>query len=242
LQYDSLIKFYNLLKGPNSKPTFSKDKDIQKTPIYINRLFQLRRGEVFASIDAGFDHIIALTTCGRVFSWGRGDSQQLVPKPLGLSNIVYIACGYFHSFAIDVNDCVWVWGNNNHQQTGITQTTRRSIHNAIITPTKATALTGKGKIRQICAAMDCTIILFQDGTVYMVGGANDHEPFEISGLSDICSISTNVHHNMALDKNGDVFVWDMAGENVQKIDDPSFVDGRISAISTNTMYTLYQIQ
>src|SRR4051812_22885356 len=113
---------------------FSSEKEIQKTPISITGLFPTLRDKTFVSIAAGYDHVIALTSRGLVYTWGRGDIQQLgrvlndrrlheglTPEPLRIRNIKYIASGHFHSFAIDKNDMVYSWGNNEHQQTGIAQ-------------------------------------------------------------------------------------------------------------------------
>lgn len=51
----------------------------------------------------------------------RSRFQALIPCQFGLPEISYIACGAFHSFAVDTNGQVYAWGLNNFGQTGITQ-------------------------------------------------------------------------------------------------------------------------
>ncbi|RUP50112.1 regulator of chromosome condensation 1/beta-lactamase-inhibitor protein II [Jimgerdemannia flammicorona] len=103
-------------------------------PACINRQFALRRREKFAAIAAGIGHVLALTTRGRVLTWGYGKQYQLgwscferhpqqvaQPRALNLQKIVRIASGYFHSFATDAKGIVFAWGLNNAIQTGIEQ-------------------------------------------------------------------------------------------------------------------------
>ena len=82
----------------------------------------------------GANHVLALDANGAVFAWGSGQQNQLgrrvvertktqglVPREFGLPKkaIRYIACGDYHSFAIDNKDRVWAWGLNNYGETGI---------------------------------------------------------------------------------------------------------------------------
>src|SRR3954451_7175625 len=76
-------------------------------------LEQPKTDEEVISIAAGTAHIMALTASGRVYTWGCNEHYQLgrmtssrqnagtsVPTALRLKNIVYIASGHYHSFAV----------------------------------------------------------------------------------------------------------------------------------------------
>jgi regulator of chromosome condensation len=82
----------------------------------------------------GNNHALALDHKGSVFAWGSGQQHQLgrrlvertasgglVPREFGLpkNKIKFIACGSYHSFAIDKNSKVWAWGANSYCETGI---------------------------------------------------------------------------------------------------------------------------
>jgi regulator of chromosome condensation len=83
-------------------------------------------------IVCGTDHVLALTSTGRVFSWGNGQQLQLgrrvvertrlnnlLPREFGLRNIRAIGAGSYHSFAIANDGKVYAWGLNQFGQCGI---------------------------------------------------------------------------------------------------------------------------
>lgn len=86
------------------------------------------------ALAAGSNHILALDNKGTVLAWGCGQQNQLgrrviernklaslVPQSMGLpkNRINRIACGSYHSFAMDKDGVVWAWGLNNFAETGI---------------------------------------------------------------------------------------------------------------------------
>lgn len=107
------------------------------TPMLIPGLSNIK------SVVCGANHALALDGSGKVWSWGVNEQQQLgrsrrafrdddgqkmadfYPSRLEMSSkpIKHIACGQYHSFAIDQLDRVYSWGQNTFAQTG-------SPHNA----------------------------------------------------------------------------------------------------------------
>jgi regulator of chromosome condensation len=86
------------------------------------------------SLATGANHVLALDHKGVVVAWGCGQQNQLgrriiernkmtslIPQGLGLpkNTITKIACGSYHSFALDKDGRVWAWGLNNFAETGI---------------------------------------------------------------------------------------------------------------------------
>lgn len=84
---------------------------------------------------AGSNHILAINNKGRAYAWGSGQQNQLgrrvversrltglVPREFGLrGKIAKVACGSYHSFAIDQAGAVWAWGLNSYGETGINE-------------------------------------------------------------------------------------------------------------------------
>jgi hypothetical protein len=80
-------------------------------------------------LKTGFDHAIALTNDGKVFSWGFNDCGQIGNGKLDrfyhkprlnkyLIHIKSISCGFNHSLVLTRNGEVYAWGSNNWGQIG----------------------------------------------------------------------------------------------------------------------------
>ena len=123
-----LQSYADMLQGNEGILGFTKDIDVQKTPMRIPGLKKIKH------IACGSNHVLALDETGGVFAWGSGQQNQLgrrivervrtaglTPREFGLpkKQIKYISAGADHSFAIDKKDNVWAWGLNNYGQCGI---------------------------------------------------------------------------------------------------------------------------
>lgn len=101
---------------------------MQKYPAFLSDLKNIK------SLAAGSNHILALDTKGNILAWGCGQQNQLgrriiernkmaslIPQGMALATkkIAKIACGQYHSFAVDTDGKVWTWGLNNFGETGI---------------------------------------------------------------------------------------------------------------------------
>ena len=109
------------------------------SPRLVNKLSNKK----IISIACGMYHTLALSNIGDVFSWGRGFEGQLgllesvestssphfIPhffkynsdkdiKILQKTPIIEIACGSYHSIAIDNENNVYCWGEAMYGQTG----------------------------------------------------------------------------------------------------------------------------
>jgi regulator of chromosome condensation len=107
---------------------FSETVKVQSTPLLIKDLKNIK------ALSAGSNHILALDHKGNVVAWGCGQQNQLgrriiernkmsslIPQGVGLprGKIAKIACGSYHSFAIDKEGQVYGWGLNNFGEIGV---------------------------------------------------------------------------------------------------------------------------
>lgn len=107
---------------------FTEHIRVQNTPILVPGLKNIK------ALAAGSNHILALDHKGNVVAWGCGQQNQLgrriiernkmsslIPQGVGLprGKVAKIACGSYHSFALDKDGKVWGWGLNNFGEIGV---------------------------------------------------------------------------------------------------------------------------
>lgn len=107
---------------------FTEAVQIQRTPVLIPSLKSIK------TLAAGANHVLALDHKGNVLAWGCGQQNQLgrriiernklsslAPQGVGLprGKIAKVACGAYHSFAVDKDGHVWGWGLNNFGEVGV---------------------------------------------------------------------------------------------------------------------------
>ncbi|KZT43463.1 RCC1/BLIP-II protein, partial [Sistotremastrum suecicum HHB10207 ss-3] len=143
--------------------------------------------ETFSQVACGTDHVLALTTSGRIWVWGNGQQGQLGrriierrkvnglhPERLALRKIKVIGTGSYHSFAVDWKGVVYGWGLNSFRQTGVEE-----ADDVIWEPREVEALNpkrlGGRRVVQISGGEHHTLFLLDDGTVYSVGRSDGGE-------------------------------------------------------------------
>lgn len=194
---------------------FDTTSKIQFTPQAIPALSQVP----FRSISCGVNHVLGLSTSGHVMAWGNWERGQLarrvierrignalVPERLRLRNIVLVAAGENHSFAVDVQGKVFAWGLNSHGQTGVSEDMGGTEH-VLWQPTEVTALhpdvLGRGRrVVQIAAAEHHTLFLVNDGSVYSCGrcdsgqlGLGAGHPLMLKSASHIAALEAEARRN-----------------------------------------------
>jgi regulator of chromosome condensation len=106
----------------------------------------------------------------------------LEPERLGLRNIVHVAAGQYHSFAVDKAGIVYAWGLNTFHQTGITG--RDEDEEMIIRPQVVEALKPSNhngaKVVQIDGGEHHSLFLFDNGELWGCGRCDANE----LGLAD----------------------------------------------------------
>jgi regulator of chromosome condensation len=153
----------------------------QRTPILIPGLKNIKQ------ISCGENHALALDDKGIVYAWGCGGQSQLgrrlvgrhahlqlLPTPVALpktGKIVDICAGPNHSFAIERNGTVWVWGLNNLAQCGMYPYKTEQVEDLVINaPTKLKSLSD---VKMMAAGATHSLALTSDGTIMSFGNVQN---------------------------------------------------------------------
>lgn len=178
-------------------------------------------GEHIRQISVGTRHMAAVTSDGRLFTWGdgmggrlgHGDiNDQCEPKQvLGLAGnrIVHVSCGGYHTAAVTAEHEVIVWGDSVSGRAGSEASTGLL--------TKMAGLQAK----QVECGDGHTMALSVDGRVFTWGrdeygqlgqgtrSLDAEHPNPVLGLRDkrVVAIAAGAFHSVALTEDGQVWTW-----------------------------------
>ncbi|HVQ17819.1 MAG TPA: hypothetical protein VMT27_02135 [Actinomycetes bacterium] len=179
-------------------------------------------------LSGGREHAIALRSDGTVVTWGSDEFGQLgngdadnadhfepIDVP-GLSGIVDVDDGHYHSIALKDDGTVWAWGFGSLGQLGTGATPTR-VQSPVQFGTISSA-------KAVFGGRDMTLVLLDDGTVWCAGSNASGEcgpgaaepktpsPIQVSGLSDIVDLAGGRNHAVALKSDGTVWTWGLNDE------------------------------
>ncbi|OJJ95824.1 hypothetical protein ASPACDRAFT_81581 [Aspergillus aculeatus ATCC 16872] len=160
---------------------FDPNNKVQATPTHIPSLKKIRH------MVCGDNHVLALNEKGAVSSWGSGQQNQLgrriiernrlnglQPREFGLpKNIVHIACGAFHSFAVHQSGKVYAWGLNSFGETGI-RAGAGDDDAAIVHPTIVDSLSNQG-VTQLCGGAHHSLAVTRSGQCLVWGRLDGYQ-------------------------------------------------------------------
>lgn len=169
-------------------------------------------------IAAGYNHSMALTDGGRIYSWGTGDCGQLGHGPqskrcltptlvvaAAAERFVSIAASENHSVALTDDGRVYSWGYNRWKQLGHEHTTSEKTHipQAVASPILFSRIT---------AGSAHTLAISRDHQLYywgrMVLKSNcvaSPQPLEACAGVAFADVSSRVNHCLALTKSGELW-------------------------------------
>ena len=150
------------------------------------------------AVCAGRYHSLLLKDNGTVLAWGlgtnalpgggvTGDTWGQVMVPAGLSNVVALGAGIYHSFAVKQDGSLVGWGNNSMGQ--------------------VTAPAGLSNVVAASGGLDFSVALKSDGTVVAWGGNSGGQTNVPAGLSNVVAIDGGYAHTLALKSDGTVVAW-----------------------------------
>ncbi len=179
--------FISLTPATGSGGLGHGDKTTQPRPALVEALNDAKAKVTQVSV--GSRHMLALTTEGKVWSWGNGEygrcgnGKNEQPKPEVISllegkRVVQVASGTMHNLALTDSGHVWVWGKNDAGQLGV----------------------GGSVLMDLNTMEEYPLLLEID--------ERDNGP-EISRqfVGKIASVACGGNHSLALSKEGRVFQW-----------------------------------
>ncbi|KAF4552511.1 Regulator of chromosome condensation (RCC1) repeat-containing protein 2 [Elsinoe fawcettii] len=223
---------------------FSPGHLVQKEPALVAGLKNIKK------VACGANHALALDASGAVYAWGSGQQNQLgrrvvertkiqglIPREFGLPRraIVDIACGEYHSFAIDNQGQVWSWGLNSYCETGIADSVSED-EAVILKPRTIEGLLGR-KIVCIKGGAHHSVAVTDSGECLTWGRVDGCQtgiatselerldvirdqrdririlkvPTKVSAISEPVAMATaQSDHCMAVTKDGKVYGWGFA--------------------------------
>ena len=185
------------------------------------------------AIAAGQRHSLALKNDGTVWAWGSNGYGQLgvsggnsvtpvqVTAPSGMSGMVAIAAGNWHSVALSSDGTVWAWGYNYDGQLGMGGVGGGGYPNSTSTPQHVMSGSFSG-VKKIASLQYHTLAVKSDGTVW-AWGRNDYgqlgnggtsasgTPVQAAGLSGMVDVAAGYIHSVALKSDGTVWTWGYNG-------------------------------
>jgi alpha-tubulin suppressor-like RCC1 family protein len=190
------------------------------------------------AVAAGARHSLAVKRDGSLWAWGDnsqgqigdGTTASLRSSPVqvtGISNIVAVAAGDYHSLAVTASGVLWAWGLNSVGQLGDgTTTLRRS-------PVQVTALPGvagvaAGQYHSLARTVDLAVWAWGQGGSGQIGDGtytNRSSPTRVPALTGVTAIAAGSGFSMALKSDGlpwgEVWSW---GDNA----DGQLADGTLT--------------
>ncbi|KAK4598379.1 hypothetical protein RGQ29_015733 [Quercus rubra] len=225
-----------------------EDEHLPQLLLHLSSL--LPCSDPISQLACGGAHVIALTSGGKVLTWGRGTSGQLghgdmvnslCPKVVSsLENnfIAHVSAGWSHSGFVSDGGCVFTCGDGSFGQLG------HGDYRTHCSPVRVSYFVNK-HVEQIACGMRHSLVLLKGGSgdqIYAFGsgkrgqlGISKDKVKSISlpevtyGLEDvkIVSIAANGDHSAALSVDGCLYTW---GRGFSGTPDVQFPQGLPSSL------------
>ncbi len=172
----------------------------------------------------GDGHALALDNLGQVWAWGRntdgqlGDGETLgSPEPQLVTfagtpapAIVELGAGDAHSFAVDADGGLWVWGRNEWQQLGPGQSVPYQAIPARLPGTEQFVVATGGESFSLAVLATGQAAAWGRNDAGQLGdgsSAANADPGLVLGLEEVMRIAVGRRHALAVTAAGELWAW-----------------------------------
>ncbi|KAJ4287426.1 hypothetical protein N0V88_007699 [Collariella sp. IMI 366227] len=221
---------------------FSRSELVQHKPALIPEISKIKQ------LAAGLNHVLAIDEKNKVFAWGAGQQGQLARRllerddsgalyPTGIGALpkrakaAGIACGSYHSFAVDTKNRVYGWGLNNYAELGVEEAAGTD-GGYVMRPAQVTAL-DDADIVAIAGGEHHSLACTKKGDLLTWGRIDGHQvgqpsasfsedntiwderhtprilmvPTAIPGIKNVVAVAAGTDHSFAVTAEGRVYSW-----------------------------------
>ncbi|EPE07209.1 rcc1 domain-containing protein [Ophiostoma piceae UAMH 11346] len=165
---------------------FSRDVKVQKIPTLLPEPKKVKQ------LATGSNHILALDAKGKLFTWGCPEQNQLgrrcvqrdikesALRPGGVGfkrgvHVAKIACGSYHSFALDKSGDVYAWGLNNFGQLSVDSEGAGDSDATVLDATLVEGFPEGAKVASIDGGEHHSVACTEDGKLFTWGRIDGHQ-------------------------------------------------------------------
>lgn len=175
------------------------------------------------AIACGEYHSLAIDENGKLWAWGGNGEGQLgngtttssnTPTPVNDDNLkqaIAIACGLYHSLAIDINGKVWAWGNNGDGELGVGDTDQRNVPTAVIPSFTIASAIACGGYHSLAIDENGKLWAWGRNSEGQAGISDYYSPIPTSvintNLTAAIAINAGMFHSLAIDPNKKLWAW-----------------------------------
>ena len=169
----------------------------------------------FPPLSAGYNHVGVIDRKGQLYMWGNNEEGQLgngseiftnLPQII-LQNVHQVSCGYGASSAVTKDGKVYSWGTNYRGSLGLGYYDEHSTSVPTLVPLPK-------KVRKIDSSTSSSIVLTEDGEVYMWGQLTHYvyaeDPLKLelpSGDDKVIDVATGNFFFAVITKSGKLYIW-----------------------------------